>query len=355
MLPASNRGVGMNMGFPDVCNTPVGPATVPIPYPNIGLNAQAVPFSPVVKVSGMNALNMASKIPLTSGDEAGVAHPTIKGPGSYVMGNPIVHIDRMAAINLTCPTTGNNMNDALGAVLVPSAVNVFYCWAAPGTSGALLGRPMDAAELEAHPRSLAAAAVLRGAVLPGALGHLAIGAFTADLSARIHREIRRLEARGARALILDLRGCPGGEMEAAIRLADDFLPRGAVIARTTEADGDEIVHAARQGDPCDLPLVVLVDSGTASAAELFAGSLQASARAVLVGETTYGKGLAQRVIPTPDGVVYATVSGFLLPDGRPVAGAGVTPDLEVSGPDAQLDAAQALLLEMLAMAVPDVR
>src|SRR5262245_907327 len=137
MLPASNRGAGMNMGFPDVCNTPVGPATAPLPYPNIAMNAQAVPFSPIVKVSMMPALNMGSQIPMTIGDEAGVAHPTIKGPGRYTVGNPIVSIDGMPAINLGCPTTGNNMNNGLGAVLVPSAVNVFYCLALDDLDGAL--------------------------------------------------------------------------------------------------------------------------------------------------------------------------------------------------------------------------
>src|SRR3954470_22036334 len=110
MLPASNRGAGMNMGFPDVCNTVVGPATVPIPYPNIAMNAQASPFSPNVKITMMSALNMASRIPMTSGDEAGTAHPMVKQAGAYTMGNPIVDINNMPAINLTCPTTGNNMN-----------------------------------------------------------------------------------------------------------------------------------------------------------------------------------------------------------------------------------------------------
>jgi carboxyl-terminal processing protease len=130
MLPASNRGAGQNLAFPDVCNTPVGPATVPIPYPNIAMNAQATAFSMVVKVSMMNALNMSSVIPMTNGDQAGVAHPTVMGAARYTMGNPIVFVDKQPAICLLCPTTGNNMNAPLGAVLVPSAVNVFYTFAA---------------------------------------------------------------------------------------------------------------------------------------------------------------------------------------------------------------------------------
>ncbi len=160
MLPASNKGVGMNIGFPDVCLTPVGPAVVPIPYPNIALNAMAVPFSPVVKVTMMPALNMGSKIPMTMGDEPGVAHPMYKQMGAYTMGNPIVYVDKLPAINLLCPTTGNNMNDGLGAVLVPSVTNVLYTLAPSSPEGGAAAgprsfdRPMSLADLEQLERRL---------------------------------------------------------------------------------------------------------------------------------------------------------------------------------------------------------
>ena len=194
----------MNIGFPDVCPTPVGPAVVPIPYPNLAMNVQATPFSEVVKVSMMNALNTLSQIPMTTGDEAGTAGP-IKGPGRYTMGNPIVYVDLMPAIHLTCPTTGNNMNNALGAVLVPSATNVFYCLCAE--ADAL--RPSGP--------------VVSGELLPGAVGCLRASLFTMDLPSLIHREVQALLGGGMAALILDLRGNPGGDLDAFLRLADDFL------------------------------------------------------------------------------------------------------------------------------------
>src|SRR6185436_40551 len=100
MLPANNKGIGMSLGFPDVCLTP--PVPLPVPYPNIALNALAAIFSPVVKLCMLPALNMASFMPMTMGDEAGLAHPTFKGTGRYPMGNPIVHIDMLPAINLLC-------------------------------------------------------------------------------------------------------------------------------------------------------------------------------------------------------------------------------------------------------------
>src|SRR4051812_18030329 len=100
MLPASNRGVGMNIGFPDVCLTPAVPAPVPVPYPNIAMNVQAAPFSPIVKVTMMPAINMGSKIPMSLGDDAGVAHPVFKTMGMYTMGNPVVLVNSLPAVNL---------------------------------------------------------------------------------------------------------------------------------------------------------------------------------------------------------------------------------------------------------------
>lgn len=331
MLPASNRGAGMNLGFPDVCNTIVGPATVPIPYPNIAMNAQATPFSPNVKITMMNALNLGSKIPMTSGDEAGTAHPVIKSTGAYTMGNPIVSVNNLPAINLTCPTTGNSMNNALGAVLVPSAVNVFYTYRQGAVVDAY-AREMGPGDREALHDSLSEAPpVSRGVLVAPEIGYLAVTLFTFDLSARVHEEIRGLEERGMRALVIDLRGSPGGEMDAFLRLAGDFLPAGAVLATMTDGDGDEVVYRARQEDPYAFPLVVLVDRTTASAAELFAGCLQSHGRAVIVGETTYGKGVAQSYVPAlhGEGFVYASVASFVLPQGEVIQGVGVSPDVTV--------------------------
>ena len=120
MLPASNRGVGMNIGFPDVCLTPAAPVPIPIPYPNLAMNVQAVPFAVKVMFTMMNALNMGSKIPITMGDEAGSAHPLFKQMGQFTMGNPKVMLEGLPGINLACPTTGNMMNNPIGLVAVPS-------------------------------------------------------------------------------------------------------------------------------------------------------------------------------------------------------------------------------------------
>jgi carboxyl-terminal processing protease len=284
MLPASNRGAGMNLGFPDVCNTVVGPATVPIPYPNVAMNAMAAPFSPIVKLSMMPALNVGSSIPMTSGDELGTAHPTVKGAGRYTMGNPIVFVDGLPGVNLGCPTTGNNMNDPLGAVLVPSATNVLFCDA----------RASEEARVRAARGEQAAAAVTSHEVV-GEVGWIALRALPPDAPARFHAAVAALEAGGARAFVLDLRGNGGGELDAAVRLAEELLDEGKTIAIAIDGDGDAAPIRARHRASCRWPLVVVIDGGTASAAEVLAAALGDARRATLVGLTTHGKGVATGV------------------------------------------------------------
>ncbi len=342
MLPASNRGVGMNIGFPDVCLTPVGAVPVPIPYPNFAMHSMASPFAATVMLCGMNALNQGSIIPMTSGDEPGVLHPTIKGAGVFTTGNPVVSIEGLPGVTLLTPTTGNNGNNAVGAVLVPDAVNVFYTFASGEGAAA---RSMDAAQIEQHLAPLAATSRLDARLLPGGFGVITLRAFSSDVPSRVHAAVRRFEEQGQRGLILDLRGNPGGELEAAVQLAGDFLEDGSVIVTLTDADGDDTVRRAR-GEPLyRFPLALLIDASTASAAELCAGVLQAHRRAVIVGQTSHGKGTAQGVLPAleGEGSIYATVASWSLPGGACIDGVGVRPDLAATGDDAPLAAALASL------------
>jgi carboxyl-terminal processing protease len=298
MLPASNRGAGQNLAFPDVCNTPVGPATVPIPYPNIAMNAQATAFSMVVKVSMMNALNMSSVIPMTNGDQAGVAHPTVMGAARYTMGNPIVFVDKQPAICLLCPTTGNNMNAPLGAVLVPSAVNVFYTFAADSAEATWLTDVRQRLETLGPARVTAAVA---GDVLL-----LRVAAFPADVVRRVHVALMGLPLDEVRAVAIDLRGNPGGELSAAVDLAADFLPDGSLVARVVDADGDEEDLRTTRAPRFDLPVTVFVDHDTASAAEVFVSALRNAGRGVLVGKPTRGKMTSSTLLTQPDGAGEVT-------------------------------------------------
>jgi hypothetical protein len=332
MLPASNRGIGMSLGFPDVCLTP--PVPLPVPYPNMGFNAMSAIFSPVVKVSMLPALNMASFVPMTMGDELGIAHPTFKGTGRYTMGNPIVHIDMLPAINLLCPTTGNNFNDPLGVVVMPSLTNVFFTYRASGADDAATGRlPIEA--IDAHVPCFEgdrARSCVESAWLGPGVGYLAIQVFSLDVPARVYCAIKALAAGGLETLVIDLRGNPGGELNAFVELAGDFLEAGSVVARLVDTDGDETVVRSTNRSPHRAPLWIVVDRWTASAAELFAGCLQWHGRAVVIGERTHGKGVAQSPLLTIAGVADATAAHVNLPDGGPVHGVGVTPDVAIGEP-----------------------
>jgi carboxyl-terminal processing protease len=313
MLPASVQGPGMNMGFPDVCLTPAVPAPIPIPYPNMAMHAMAVPTCPTILNMMMPALNMASVIPLTMGDNAGVANPLFMQAGMFSMGSPKVILEGMPAITMTSMTTGNMMNNPIGAVLVPGAPTILYGYAAP---------------LQTPAAPVYSDGQVEASFLWPGVGLVAIRVFAPSVVSAVHRAIMELEHQGVRGLVFDLRDNPGGEVMQAIELLRDLLPEGDVVATVQDADGDEIAYRAR-GNAYPWPLLVLVNGGTASAAELFVGSLKAHGRALVVGQKTYGKG----VVRTLTGGAFVDAGRFRLPGGADIDGAGVPPDLEAIPPE----------------------
>jgi carboxyl-terminal processing protease len=338
MLPACNKGVGMNMGFPDVCLTPAVPAPIPIPYPNMAMNAMAVPFLPTILLSFMPALNMMSMIPMTLGDQPGCASPFM-GPGMYTMGIPIVLLQGLPAVTLTCPTTGNNMINPIGLVAVPSVTNVFFARALPeggatNLDGEGVREMVDAMSAGAGPA--VEVADLRGGVLL-----LRVRAFASSVASQV---FAALHGRGGlTGLVLDLRGNRGGELRAFLALAADFLPRGSELCTMIDGDGDAEVHHARHDPLYTLPVAVLVDRETASAAELFAGCLRAHGRALVAGERTTGKATANLLVPREGGADYVVAGRCLLPGGLDLQGTGVSPDVLVAPGDDALGVAVACL------------
>ncbi len=308
MLPASVSGPGMNMGFPDVCLTPAFPSPIPIPYPNMGMHAMAAPFCPTILLGMMPALNMGSIIPLTMGDEPGVANPMFMQMGMFTMGSPTVLLGGMPAITLTSTTTGNNMNNPVGAVLVPGMPTVLFGYAEEPRSH---GVPVSAGN-----------AVRAGFIAPG-IGRVAIRAFAPGVAAAVHSAIVGLAREGLSQLVFDLRDNPGGELGGAIEVLRNLLPEGSLVAVVEDAEGDALTYRAR-GDAYPWPIVIQVDRRTASAAELFAGCLQAHGRALVVGERTYGKATAFALVAG----AFVDVGRFRLPGGACVDGTGVTPDVE---------------------------
>jgi carboxyl-terminal processing protease len=179
--------------------------------------------------------------------------------------------------------------------------------------------------------------VQRAQNLLGGVGYVELATFSLQAAGEVRRAVDSLRAAGARSLILDLRENPGGLLEQGIAVADLFLDADKVIAstrgRTPDAD-HEFRDAAAQRWP-GLPIVVLVDSGTASAAEIAAGALQDNERAVLVGSATYGKGSAQSIFPVVGGHgLKLTTARWFTPSGRTIERdttdkGAITPDVVI--------------------------
>jgi carboxyl-terminal processing protease len=138
--------------------------------------------------------------------------------------------------------------------------------------------------------------------------------------------------------ILDLRSNPGGLLDQAVDISDDFLNRGEIVSQRGREKTDIERYYAKPGDMTHgLPVIVLVDAGTASAAEIVAGALQDQRRAIVMGETSFGKGSVQTVVQTgPDSALRLTTARYYTPSGRSVQAGGIRPDIAVpqlSDPD----------------------
>jgi carboxyl-terminal processing protease len=186
------------------------------------------------------------------------------------------------------------------------------------------------------------------------IAHFKIGRFT-EASYDIwvsqwDKNVEEIVDSGVDKMILDLRGNPGGFFDAAIYAGDDFLEEGFVISKQKDADGNiEDYDSTQGGDLLDIELVVLINSGSASASEILAGALKQAERGIIIGEETFGKGTAQRVYDLEDGSsLHLTILKWLLPDGSNIErDNAITPDVEVEltnddfieGNDPQLDKA----------------
>jgi len=150
----------------------------------------------------------------------------------------------------------------------------------------------------------------------------------------IEQNVAAFQEQGVRGLVLDLRGNSGGRIDVGTRLLSHFLPAGTTVYEETDRSGENRLHYSRSGDQYGLPLVVLVDGGTASMGEIFASAVQEHGAATIIGSTTAGSVAAAQVFGLPDGAgLQVTVYEIRAPDGKPLNRVGVTPD-EVVEPDA---------------------
>ncbi len=157
-------------------------------------------------------------------------------------------------------------------------------------------------------------------VLDGGVGYLPLQQFTEKSGDETEAAVRKVLAAGAKALILDMRGNGGGYTDQAVQVANLFLPAGEEIYRVKSRDpAPEIYRAPKQPLAPNLPLIVLVDGGSASATEIVAGALQDHDRALVLGTISYGKGLVQTAMPLSGGWLLKLTSGrWLTPSGRSI-------------------------------------
>jgi carboxyl-terminal processing protease len=159
-----------------------------------------------------------------------------------------------------------------------------------------------------------------------------------DLDRAAHELVEAADGKPLLGVVLDLRGNPGGVLDAAVRVADEFLSDGLIVSGNGRARQAKFEQFAHPGDVLEgVPAVVLVNGHSASAAEIVAGALQDHKRARIVGEQTYGKGSVQTVMPLGEGTaIKLTTSRYLTPSGRSINGTGITPDVVVHSEDDRL-------------------
>ena len=173
-------------------------------------------------------------------------------------------------------------------------------------------------------------------VVDNKVGYLRLRAFNENSSNQLKKEISKIEKnKKLVGYILDLRNNPGGLLSQAITISDFFLNDGEIVSTKGRKKRENRKFFAKKGDKIDgKPLIVLINNGSASASEIVAGALQDQKRAILLGETTFGKGSVQSIIPLKNrGAIRLTISKYYLPSGKSISEVGVVPDIKVEEED----------------------
>ena len=169
-------------------------------------------------------------------------------------------------------------------------------------------------------------------------GYIRLASFMGTCAREMEAALDELEDKGMKRLIFDLRGNPGGDLQQTVEILGFFVPPGTAVVTTQgrggEVQGEPLKTAERQRRKRDYPINVLIDRMSASASELTAGALQDLKRAVIVGETSYGKGSVQNIIPMGGGTALRlTVATYHTPSGKTPHRVGITPDVKVDFTD----------------------
>jgi carboxyl-terminal processing protease len=169
-------------------------------------------------------------------------------------------------------------------------------------------------------------------IINNKIGYLRLRAFNENSDNQLKKEILKLEKnKRLQGYVLDLRNNPGGLLSQAVKISDFFLDDGEIVSTKGRKERENRKFFARKGDKISgKPLIVLINNGSASAAEIVAGALQDHKRAILLGETSYGKGSVQSIMPLKNkGAIRLTISKYYLPSGKSISEIGVSPDIKV--------------------------
>jgi carboxyl-terminal processing protease len=162
------------------------------------------------------------------------------------------------------------------------------------------------------------------------VGYIKLSRFSGESNAEMQEALEELKELGAEKLILDLRQNGGGLLDAAVNVSDQYLKEGPVVYQISKDEKEKIFEASNETPADDIPLVVLIDQGTASAAEILAGALQDRDRATLIGTNTFGKGSVQVAYDLSDGSsVHVTSARWLTPNRHQIDQQGLSPDIPV--------------------------
>jgi len=181
-------------------------------------------------------------------------------------------------------------------------------------------------------RDIIEVASVKSEIIDDKTGYLRLTSFNENSGDQIKDKIQEFKKNGkVENYILDLRNNPGGLLSQAIKITDFFLDNGEIVSTKSKRKYENRKWFAKKGDILKATtLVVLINYGSASASEIVAGALQDHKRAILVGESTYGKGSVQSIIPLKNnGAIRLTVSKYYLPSGKSISDVGVTPDIEI--------------------------
>ncbi len=224
-------------------------------------------------------------------------------------------------------TVGIALREAVGKLRGPKGAKVVVTIMSPGEA--------DPRQVEMVRDVIEVASIKGTRIVMDGIAYVRVTQFAQPTAGMLLAALEELSTQGMKGLVLDLRGNPGGLLMQAVQVADIFLARGQTVVLTQGRQGaDHAVTYSTEGDSrySELPLAILINSGSASASEIVAGAVQDNRRGVLVGQTTFGKGSVQSVIRSQtDGAsaIRLTTAYYYTPGGRMIHNRGIDPDIQV--------------------------